>query len=80
VIMYDENPRYVHVPVDRESDPFRPLWPLVGFLIAIGFIGVLALYAIHTLFTTFPVTREIWETVWPWIKKAVTFLLDFRFF
>ena len=74
---------------DCRSDPFllRPvrenysaLYTLAGFLIAIGFAGVFVLYAIHTLFTTFPMTREIWEVVWPWIKKAVTFLFSFRFF
>lgn len=78
--MHDENPRYVYVPVDREGDPFKTLWPLAGVLIAIGSIGVLVLYAVHTLFTTFPVTREIWEAVWPWIKKAFVALLDLRFF
>jgi hypothetical protein len=79
--MYDETPRYVYVPVKRKPDPHpENTITLCWALFVIIVIGVLALYAIHTLFTTFPVTREIWETVWPWIKKAVTFLLDFRFF
>ena len=79
--MYDEPPRYVYVPVERRTDP-RPenTITLCGILFVLIVGGVFTLYAIHTLFTTFPVIREIWEAVWPWIKRAVTFLFSFRFF
>ena len=58
--MYDETPRYVYVPVKREPDPHPEntitlCWALFVIIVS----GVLALYVIHTLSTTFPVTREI---------------------
>ena len=70
----------VYIPVRTEGDPHPETQsPLPGSFCIIV-IGVLALYAVHTLFTTFPITREIWEAVWPWIRKAFAALLDFRFF
>jgi hypothetical protein len=79
--MYDENQRFVYIPVRRKLDPHpENTITLCWALFVIIAIGVLALYAVHTLFTTFPITREIWEAVWPWIRKAFAALLDFRFF